>query len=581
MKPVIILAFANDKDDYLPMINRERKNIFKTLQDHHDRGCVQVHKEETTSVEDVFELFNRYGDKVSIFHYGGHAGGTHLQLETAAGDAQMADALGLAQLLGQQEELQLVFLNGCATKKQVELLLNAGVRAVIATSVPINDKMAVEFSEQFYNTLAGQANIGKAFDTAKAFVTTKYGQAKEIGMYRDISWKGKKPQEKETMPWGLYINEKKPGSRDWALPAASRDSIIIRGSTASYSQGAQVNVQLLETLINAVAGHSFEVGYLLEAYKKTKRLDIRMVRQAIVDCFPAPLGEQLRRLFAGSAIDVERLRRLTNAYKRAVELLCFSMLSQLWEAKYNNPQMVMDDDFMLELNSFFALNSDNFRGFNYVKLTDAISGVLQENEINYFVEELDDLKKSPVDKESDFYKAYLFMEEMKDEILKDQIKADEIESFCVQAEKHLGVILSQLAFFAKYKLATIKGIDLISHRHKEPRYRHNRVLLDRITAGVLDEVETYDAFAENNSVLLLKNIEEIADYLSLSPFVIDENALLGSQNSKLFFFCYQDGQTGDCYYKFADNEEELLIVSDATYPQVKKQIEEFKNDVIK
>ena len=31
IKPVIILAFANDKDAYLDMIVRERKNIFEML----------------------------------------------------------------------------------------------------------------------------------------------------------------------------------------------------------------------------------------------------------------------------------------------------------------------------------------------------------------------------------------------------------------------------------------------------------------------------------------------------------------------------------------------------------------------
>ena len=82
MKPVIILTFANDKDKYLPMIVRESKNIFKSLQTHHDNGYVQVHREENTSVEDIFELFNRFRDRIAIFHYGGHAGGTHLQLET-------------------------------------------------------------------------------------------------------------------------------------------------------------------------------------------------------------------------------------------------------------------------------------------------------------------------------------------------------------------------------------------------------------------------------------------------------------------------------------------------------------------
>ena len=39
---------------------------------------------------------------------------------------------GLAQLMGIQKELQLVFLNGCATKGQVEQLFAAGIKAVIA-----------------------------------------------------------------------------------------------------------------------------------------------------------------------------------------------------------------------------------------------------------------------------------------------------------------------------------------------------------------------------------------------------------------------------------------------------------------
>ena len=69
MKPFIVLAFANDKDNYLPMIVRESKNIYKTLQTHHDNGYVQVHKEENTSVGDIFELFNRYRERIAILRW--------------------------------------------------------------------------------------------------------------------------------------------------------------------------------------------------------------------------------------------------------------------------------------------------------------------------------------------------------------------------------------------------------------------------------------------------------------------------------------------------------------------------------
>jgi hypothetical protein len=579
MKPVILLAFANDNDDYLPMIVRERKNIYKTLQNHHDKGYVQVHKEESTAVADIFELFTRYDNQIAIIHYGGHANGTHLQLETVDGKAEAADARGLAQLMGQQGRLQLVFLNGCATREQVDVLLAAGVKAVIATSVPIEDKMAVEFSEQFYNSLAGQATIKKAFGVAKAFILSKYGTDKGLQHYdrRAINWQGREEETAEPMPWGLYSNEEAPEALDWKLPVSSGDSAILRNVKAVVSNGAEVNTKLIETLFHEVASHSPELGYLLEAYKRSKRFDIRMVRQAIIDSFPVPVGEQLRRLFAGNSIDVNRLQQLVATYKTIIELLCFTMLSQLWDARYKNPELAIPEDVLVQFNSFFALSADSYPTFDYTALMEAISGIFKENKINCFVEELETLGKRFLEKD-EFYQAHLFMEEMKLELAEENVKAEEIESFCVQAEQHLGTILANLSFFVKYKLTTVKRIELIKRRHKDPRYLHVKVILDRVTAGILDEETVYDAFTDNDSVILLKDVEDVTHYLSLSPFVIDENALTGHQNSKLFFYGYQDTANSRYYYKFIDNEIERLAVNEK-YPQVKEEIEEFKHSV--
>ena len=217
MKPVIILAFANSKDHYLQTICRERKNIFESLQSHDDKEYIKVHKEENTSIEDIFKLFNRYPDRIVVFHYGGHAGSNHLQLENATGERQDAYAIGLAQLMGQQKQLKLVFLNGCATLNQVDMLLTSGVGAVIATSVEIGDEMATEFAEQFYNSLAGQATIQQAFETAKAFISTKYPQAKELNRYCRNALRDRiEKYPNGEIPWGLYNDE--PEILEWKLP---------------------------------------------------------------------------------------------------------------------------------------------------------------------------------------------------------------------------------------------------------------------------------------------------------------------------------------------------------------------------
>jgi hypothetical protein len=91
MRPIIALTFSNDMDKYLEMIKRERRNLFKALQNFDDQDFIKVFKVEDTSIEDIFELFNRYKDRIVIFHYGGHANGTHLLLEK-----QLVNGQGLA-----------------------------------------------------------------------------------------------------------------------------------------------------------------------------------------------------------------------------------------------------------------------------------------------------------------------------------------------------------------------------------------------------------------------------------------------------------------------------------------------------
>jgi hypothetical protein len=582
MKPVIVLAFSNDRDEYLDMITRERKNIFKTLQNHHDKGFVQVHKEESTSIEDIFQLFNRYQDRIVIFHYGGHANSTHLQLEATGGESQLAYARGLAQLMGQQIQLQLVFLNGCATFKQVELLLSSGVRAVIATSVPIDDKIATEFAEQFYEKLAGQATIEKAFEFAKAFITASYGPSKEINLYRDLSWKGKERAAKDEIAWGLYNNQTSPEVLEWKLPETIPGPIIRPGTSDAYTDSAKINTQLAETLINEIAQHSVKARRIMEDSQESDEIDIRDIQQAIIDCFPVPVGEQLRRLFSGMIIDVDRLRQLVVTYESIIELICFIMLSQLWEVRFKNPGIVIANDYLQELKGLFALDAENHRQFNYVKLIRAIAGIFKENKIKYFLEELSTLEDK-FQAEDEFYKAHLFMEKMKTATYEDKVKANEIESFCLEAEKHLGTILARLSFIVKYKLTTIKKIEIIKFRHKEPIYSHKKVIQDKTTAGLAEQTFKHDSFTEHNAVILLKSVKNVADYLSLSPFIIDKNALVPQSKgvSLLYFYSFQDSSGNNYFYKSFKKEDQAFTVSDTTYKEITGQFSEFKNDVLK
>lgn len=569
-KPVIILAFSNDQDSYLNMVVRERKNIYKTLQNHHDKDYLQVEKAEHTSIEDLFDIFNRYNDRAAIFHYGGHAGNNYLQLERGAGESQSANAQGLAQLFGTAKNLELVFLNGCATKGQVELLLAAGVKAVIATSVEINDTKATEFAEQFYRALANQADIKSAFEIAKAFIATKYNNSLEIGQHRGLKLQ-RSTSPQDAMPWGLYTNDS--ANLSWTLPTLAHNKIIVRGS--SYAgKTIKLNTKFIQQLFQEIAKFSDEVAYLLETAKKNKRMDIRLVRQAIVDSFPAPIGEQLRKLFSDNKISVDRLRQLVRTYDITVQLLTYTMLSQLWDTKFSDKKLKIEEEYLVDFNGFFALSSNNYQTFDFLVLMEAITHIFQKHSIPPFIEEFSDFREL-IHEGSELYKAHLFMMEMKSELAAGRVPASEIESFCLQAEEQLTTIMKTCSFLVKYKLVTVKNIEIIKDRHSEPLFKHNNVMLDRVTAGVLDDAINYSTFTDNQSVILLKNIDDISDFLNLTPFVIDENALTGDEKSKLFFYTYQDSE-GRYIYQFIDNEEDTLSISTVLYPKIHDQMEEFQ-----
>jgi hypothetical protein len=85
MKPLIFLAFANDKVDnarYLRNLPLELDGIRKALQPAVREGLCEVIERANVTIEQIFDVFQTYKDRIAIFHYGGHADGYQLLLET-------------------------------------------------------------------------------------------------------------------------------------------------------------------------------------------------------------------------------------------------------------------------------------------------------------------------------------------------------------------------------------------------------------------------------------------------------------------------------------------------------------------
>jgi hypothetical protein len=124
-KPVILLAFANDRDRHLRDLEKEHHDILHALERAQSAELCDVKSIPGATAADIFRAFLDTGqrNRIAVFHFGGHADDYHLLLESNEGRTEAAHAAGLAGFLGQQRGLQLVFLNGCSTGPQARGLL--------------------------------------------------------------------------------------------------------------------------------------------------------------------------------------------------------------------------------------------------------------------------------------------------------------------------------------------------------------------------------------------------------------------------------------------------------------------------
>ncbi|MEZ4883583.1 MAG: CHAT domain-containing protein [Chitinophagales bacterium] len=209
-KPIILLAFANDyfNGEHLHFLVKELDGIKEVCEDTVN-AAYEISIIYSATIDKIVKAFRRPANRGRIvaFHYGGHAGSGEIMLETFEGLQQSTDAKALADYLALQENLQLVFLNGCSTKGQVEGLLNAGITKVIATDRSIEDQLATDFAVAFYQSLIGGNNIEVAFKDAKAEFDLKGKEVSinEVKISRRVY--SKKQISLDNFAWGLYQKE--------------------------------------------------------------------------------------------------------------------------------------------------------------------------------------------------------------------------------------------------------------------------------------------------------------------------------------------------------------------------------------
>lgn len=209
-RPLVLLVFANDPTEPLAEIQQEMQSLQSILAPVSERLQYDIQILEFSSVDALIRQLDDNRERLILLHFAGHSNSEVLKL-----DEGVAHASGLVGKLQACEHLELLFLNGCNNALQVQRFVEIGIPATIGTSFPIIDKVAREFSVNFYTELAQRkASISTAFNQAKATLATKQGDTHQTLSVRSLDI----PMA-ATKKWSWFLEQ--PKQHDWKLEEAA------------------------------------------------------------------------------------------------------------------------------------------------------------------------------------------------------------------------------------------------------------------------------------------------------------------------------------------------------------------------
>ena len=590
---VLLLSFANSRTQPLLTLAGEYAELNKILWPRVLRQHFLSAAVSHATLDDIAHYLTLFRDRLSLFLFSGHAGRDVLLTEGGA-----ARAGGIAHLLGQCKNLKVVILNGCSTVGQVEALHQAGVPLVIATSAPVDDMIAAQFSGRLFQALETGLTIGEAFEQAigEAMSRSALKVDRSIGFREDI-------QADEPL-WGLKANPDKPDAAGWKLPLQAAQPAALQ---------YEPNEVLLETLYEALAKTNPGVRALWEAKATLDGRKKRDIKNAVEEAFPAPISEHLRKVLNTSLpeetegydkIGQKRLDQLALTYQTTMDFLIYVLLAQLWEqCLRENDAFDPEPALCNSLRDFLSLKVAERRDSDNFSVLNQVANALRSEKDRLFVEEIAPLHQDLTDHDA-VKNACFFLETLRRQ--SGTAGALEMAELCSRAEESLALILAKLNFLGRYFVATVRNIGVVKPRHiQKAEFEHLVVVWHGTNGDCSSDTVVHLRYLDSRSVVLLRLGEHADDallfdpddadkspFLNLSPFLLDENTFEETPTkdlSKLYFFA--GAEDGRLLYKYAAKpDEERIDLDDPAFFEkktgttkfqlAKDQFEAFRNTVL-
>lgn len=574
---LLYLSYANSENNPLPTLREEDDGVYTVLSRREADRHFRLHRDSFATIPKIAQYLTLYQDDIVLFHFGGHAGRDRLLLDDAD-----ANAAGLAQLLARCRNLKLVILNGCSTREQAGALIKAGVPVVIATSAPVGDRAATQFSITFFQALGDRhSTIGQAFADAIAAAETQSSRVLNVEKGRDVSGFVDTRAEKDEPLWGLYW--KHDSDLDWKLPVA------VYAPPAEYTP----NEKLVERLMEALAPHDEAVRKIIEQEDLGIESSAGGKKKAILACLPHPVSQQLRKLMSKEKgmedhifydkPGIDRLRQIGHTYSTLIELLSLILLADLWQALENNAELNLKAAEQSSILSFLIRPNSKKAPFDFVPLIRSIRLIMECNDLPFFMEELPEISKN-FNSDTPFAAACLFLGALRQRLTDEGALTDaEAVQLCPTAENKLAAVLGELGFMAAYSLASVRNINVLKYRYPaEPLFNHKVTRLSQEFMELEELPEVLDNFMDAASVLLQRKKGDTTAFLNLSPFVIDESAFNEkAELAKIFFFeRYDREMRAECYrHVYKPGDLPLVVKEQKHFIRLRVQFDAFARSI--
>lgn len=520
---VVFLSYANSSTNPLPNLMDESETVYRTFfSKGRDRNFMPFYAPFST-ISKINSMLDDCEGRVSVFSFSGHAGPQALVMMN-----EVVNPTGIGMHLKKSIDskvLRLVVLNGCATKKHVKTLLDLGVPVVIATSTKVNDKAASEFAKMFYKSLCeNEKNIIDSFyDGLSAAQTALINESLTDRKVRHLDYLDNISDNENF--WEIFAKDE-GSTRRKVIPLYNANALNFRKTE-----------KILKTIYTIFLNAQNPQIVALWQREQKENVPGYQKENEIINSIPRPIGLQLGRLLRHEIFstsgdgDVMKLRQLGQLFQSTNEFLAIIMIAQLWEIRLfdkNNRtnSFLIPNQIKQRLKEYLELKSDQRDFYNYSHIVTEIKNFLNQSFNDPLLNQFISRQKVVSDfiniDEQKYLSTCAFLQDLRKQSFQISDPHQAQEAY-MEGEEYLCDLLEIIGFVHKYKLKSVHFIEALKKRHEaKAAFMHSTIPLNAVSNELYQVV--YEHYLDSHGIVIVLNEKNnIADFLNLSPFLIDSN----------------------------------------------------------